>query len=532
MFQPHQCDDYGGMSADIGQAMFQHKSGTCEHTDLCLQAAALLGAELVVCSHVMDGVSHPTDCGSAKMTDAESSLCKRAANSTDQISYSAGLITSLRCPCKNLHPEGSRSKSIIQRTSDRKFIVKQIKADEMLVLSELNVPNHPNVMLNGWSHADPLRRLVVMPNMMEPANQLYGIFCGDDRDSDPLDKKIATLGDDGSKSLAWDVKPLPAKSKERSRFLAFLVRKRVKLNEWKGWDSTGMTLRNTLRWLAMNNLVDYSMFISAFRLSSNMTPECKIEARRNNCFKDPRCAQEGKECNIICLTVLDYLMEYSIGRQLESTWKKRKWHNYKDKTSDFFDCLGDLTSSKCEKYLDLGCQQMFREGFRSRDELKDNWCMPNGTWNLIIPHENWLAHGCVPDPAWTDEEDDDCEEYEGMPVSVEDVFIRGSQGKTPLEACCVTRSLKGVVYATQVQETAFDASHGFDERFWKSNGCVPDASWMSKASGEDCIDYEGMPANSEDMNAIDLRGRSPAEACCLEWRCGEIRYYDEFGWFC
>lgn len=39
-----------------------------------------------------------------------------------------------------------------------------------------------------------------------------------------------------------------------------------------------------------------------------------------------------RTCGAFCVTVIDYLMEYSVLRKIESWWKENRWHNYADKT--------------------------------------------------------------------------------------------------------------------------------------------------------------------------------------------------------
>eukprot|EP00931_Biecheleriopsis_adriatica_P064574 TRINITY_DN39336_c0_g1_i1.p1 TRINITY_DN39336_c0_g1~~TRINITY_DN39336_c0_g1_i1.p1 ORF type:complete len:578 (-),score=79.09 TRINITY_DN39336_c0_g1_i1:33-1766(-) len=81
--------------------------------------------------------------------------------------------------------------------------------------------------------------------------------------------------------------------------------------------------------------------------------------RNSASFMESSKSPQGS-CEMLCVTVVDYLMEFSLVRQLESAMKQHRWDDYATKTKQMWYCLGDLTQPGCEEYLQLGCEELAR----------------------------------------------------------------------------------------------------------------------------------------------------------------------------
>jgi len=239
----------------------------------------------------------------------------------------------------------------------------------------------------------------------------------------------------------------------------------VKLKEWHHFDEISLRLSRATDLLNRESLIDYSLLLSLFDVSGTPREGCNTSVKMwvpRSCIVDPGCVQEGStsynvsipgqshihvigpgdgilRCKVLCLTVLDYLMDYSIWRKAESFFKQNKWKTYHTKTEKAWSCLGDLTDPLCRTYLSVGCQALSKDAAQEND-----WCALLELPQHVPP--SWFRlQGCEPDPSWASGFDD-CIDYEGMPFTSDDFHVRSLDGRTPMEACCLEFNQNGLYY--------------------------------------------------------------------------------------
>jgi hypothetical protein len=316
----------------------------------------------------------------------------------------------------------------------------------------------------------------------------------------------------------YDVKPKPAKSAERAPLLAQIVRHQWRLKEWHGWADLMPQLNETLQFLRDEHLVDYSPLVSLWTVSGGngtIGPGCEPRLLGNaprKCVLSQKCSLAplgphdqddffafqsdlrepgGTQCDLVCVTVVDYLMQFGWTRRIESYFKEGKWTDYDRKVSHLVRCMGDLVADDCREYREIGCTQLWETGDVTLDELV--WCKEY--YHLVprIPTTAWLRTGCVPDPDWKDPQGDHCEAYADVLIEKAEFLIQGSGGKSPVDACCATHQrYRGVTFAPARVEAGEGGEPATAWKLpadvWKSNGCIADDHWKDQA-GRDCYSY-------------------------------------------
>jgi len=466
---------------------------------------------------------------------------------------------SLLCGCDSLRPLGSRrgGDSIFQRSKDGLYIVKLLsqsdtESQQRLTLGALKrAARYP--LLEEPVYFDAHRRAIVMKNFFNAA--AIGLTAEQILPAGSPSHCAEDLGVDVSWHGGYDVKPKPAKSTERAPLLAQLVRHQWRLREWHGWAELMPQLNETLALLRDEHLVDYSPLVSFWAASaSNRSagPGCEprlVGRAPRRCVLSPRCSVApagpldqddsfafqsasgvpgGTQCELACVTLVDYLMHFDWTRRIESYFKEGKWTDYDRKVSHLVQCMGDLLADGCREYREIGCTQLWETGDVRLGELV--WC--NEYYHLVprIPMTAWLRSGCVPDPHWTDPQGNTCEAYAGVLIEKSDFSVRGSEGRNPVHACCATQQrYSGVIFAPAHGEAGGTFEPATVWRLpsdvWKWNGCSADDRWRDSA-GRDCYSYyNGLEFFDWDWMSKDrLFSMTPMEACCLDKVGGKIVY--------
>merc|ERR1711988_658086 len=113
----------------------------------------------------------------------------------------------------------------------------------------------------------------------------------------------------------------------------------MQLNRWGNWDAVRGNVWQALKFLGKEKLVDYSFLISRFEADVTKHSGCNatlsIAASADHCLVAPWCESGDSTCTIICIAVVDYLMEFGVARQFESLIKGGKWREYWIKNWNF-----------------------------------------------------------------------------------------------------------------------------------------------------------------------------------------------------
>lgn len=242
---------------------------------------------------------------------------------------------------------------------------------------------------------------------------------------------------------------------------------------------------------------------------------------------------QSERCDLVCLTVVDYLMEYDFKRQLENMFKDGKWSQYDEKVSHIVQCIGDILSDDCQEYLQMGCTQLWETNGVTLDEL--TWCREFSFTQRVprIPKGAWLQGGCKPDLDWEDPDGDHCDAYEDMLIDVDDLRVVGSGGKNPVAACCAKQHRSGFATFAPTHGQTLDENYEpataskLPARVWKEHGCTTEDSWRDQ-KGRNCAGYDGwlfLDGDWWNLPSEWTGGKlTPMEACCLEMNDGQIVY--------
>jgi len=397
----------------------------CSETALCSIASAKINAYSVACQKVTDGY--------------RSFFCNDVIIASDV----EGLRDSLHCPCTTLNDGGGRSGAVLQITSDGRYIIKGIKKSEMPVLVEMRDEFESQELLSKWSYVDPKNSLVIMPNSHDVSVQGVRATLGVASYSMGEECDAMRGGElKVSNSGRWDVKPLPIKSPHRRKMLAILAERQWKPNGMHGWGVLTKTVERNLIFLNEHDLIDYSLLFSLFEIPATPASQCElwtevsskaptqcliqddceagrraapipIEYPRNFSGADrlhevdgdfvvgnptamqpwsngilpsallQRSSSQGK-CEVLCVTIIDYLMVFGTTRRMENVVKGGRWTKYKTKSLELWECVGDLQRHGCEKYLALACQEL------EKTRRSSSWCSSSSLTEQAIDDEGDL----------------------------------------------------------------------------------------------------------------------------------------------
>jgi len=160
---------------------------------------------------------------------------------------------------------------------------------------------------------------------------------------------------------SYDVKPLPNLSGDLAKLVCALrsswLSKLAPLSRWDGWSTVRSVLDRDFKILETNSKVDFSLFIHVLRCGlvtcRDWSPTLLDESSTTEgLVGELGCIMEPTGAVLVCFSILDYLMEYGIGRKFESATKHDKFSNYGEKLLHAFDCLGGLDAESCEGYYD------------------------------------------------------------------------------------------------------------------------------------------------------------------------------------
>mmetsp|Transcript_72091 Transcript_72091/g.187997 ORF Transcript_72091/g.187997 Transcript_72091/m.187997 type:complete len:198 (+) Transcript_72091:68-661(+) len=182
---------------------------------------------------------------------------------------------------------------------------------------------------------------------------------------------LLPLFPEGTRIHKFDVKPVQvAQSAERTDFISYLYT--------VGWTpSTDSTLVGsgchghecwermlcTLEFdlsLLGNGCIDYSLVFELAFAEGELSSEA-AESLPKNCIASAM----KPTVKAMCVHIIDYLMEYSTVRMLESWWKGGKYDQYGSAVHDLFACVGDLHQPECEPYMALLNEEQARAHLES-----------------------------------------------------------------------------------------------------------------------------------------------------------------------
>mmetsp|Transcript_22382 Transcript_22382/g.40320 ORF Transcript_22382/g.40320 Transcript_22382/m.40320 type:complete len:476 (-) Transcript_22382:453-1880(-) len=206
---------------------------------------------------------------------------------------------------------------------------------------------------------------------------------------------IKDLGQDLRRSPVkkFDVKPLQVpKSRERRPFLRTLVKLQwapvndeslicgTRVRDPKSTDalwSRSAEVRGRECWRQLQTmlsqdtallegnwgkkLIDYSLMFTLAELAQNVSEIPADFQLPASCILSRR---PGSSPLLLCVNIIDYLMDYSPTRWMESLLKGRKFKRYASGIGQLLACVGDLSSADCEHYLEDACGET----------VTDDWC--------------------------------------------------------------------------------------------------------------------------------------------------------------
>jgi len=244
---------------------------------------------------------------------------------------------------------------------------------------------HKASLLVPFKLVVPEERIIVMPSF---ALEIETIFSDLEQDlpSNPS-------------SVKYDVKPLQVpNSRERRPFLMRLVRLR-----WSpandetllcGFRSRGQDaaiwkrqaavrgkecwtqLQNMLRedtalldreWDRAKQLIDYSLVFTLAELEQNVSELPANFELPASCILSRR---PHSSAIVLCVNIIDYLMENRPMRWMESWFKGSKFKHYALGVEALLECAGDLTKHNCQSYLYNACQ----DDVQGHLDIREVWC--------------------------------------------------------------------------------------------------------------------------------------------------------------
>jgi len=285
------------------------------------------------------------------------------------------LWLALQGECQGLNGgPASKSGAKFEVTADGAFALKILKSDEASILQKLHEkqlyeagPDFSRSLILPIWLVSPSHCIALMPNLKFGIKQIIG-------DTANIEK--------------FDVKHIEAKSAERTPLfkrirelgLGNLASDRTawcgdwdahERRRWRHgtrcWESMVAMIRSDLEFFTAQNLIDYSV---VFHLASvedlhveDISPPssgCLITARDGHWL-------------VLCVHVIDYLMEKTVSRDIESIVKglvkdlkaaklrrTSKFSKYGNKTLRLFECVGDSNLPECQPYLDEVDQEAAR----------------------------------------------------------------------------------------------------------------------------------------------------------------------------
>lgn len=106
-------------------------------------------------------------------------------------------------------------------------------------------------------------------------------------------------------------------------------------------------LKRDLAVLDDSYIVDFSLFVHVFERVDAFSA-----AEDHGLSPEAGCITEPQGSAVICFSIIDFLLEYTVSREFESILKHDKFEQYPKKLLQAFDCLGSLSADGCEGYLD------------------------------------------------------------------------------------------------------------------------------------------------------------------------------------
>jgi len=299
---------------------------------------------------------------------------EQCLDQTDSLGVSFRLIhemaDSFKVPCLDLNVgEASRSSAQFAVTADSRFVIKLIDPKEMDTLQGLiedgkyknHLESHTSLFLPFLYLItdDAKLPLVIMHNFhTDFAETAKGVF----QDTEYEKEK-------------YDVKPAQCKhSVERAPLMGRLLQehwepvKDPALSCSRGagsicWTHIELMLSNDLEFLADSrridglgrkmHYIDYSLIFLTATASGEHYPAVGLEL-------PPNCAVSvhNDKTTLICVHVVDYLVEKTWKRKLESYWKDGKFEDYGEAVQDLLHCTGEMHfedgEKDCKEYLDIG----------------------------------------------------------------------------------------------------------------------------------------------------------------------------------
>jgi len=271
----------------------------------------------------------------------------------------------------------SRSNAKFAITGDRKWVIKAIKRSEARALQNFagfssdgahkmtrspheyqehfisSAHNHGTFIVPFYA-LDSENNVVVMPNFRKETEQV-----------------LLPLFPEGTRIHKYDVKPLQVKySAERTDFISYLY-----VLGWapstdatligsgchghECWERMVSTLEFDLSLLG-KGCIDYSLVFELAFAEGELSAEAAENLPKN-------CIASATEPTIkaMCVHIIDYLMEYSTVRMLESWWKGGKYDEYGSAVHELFTCVGNLHQPDCEPYKALANEERVRAHLHS-----------------------------------------------------------------------------------------------------------------------------------------------------------------------
>jgi len=147
----------------------------------------------------------------------------------------------------------------------------------------------------------------------------------------------------------FDVKPWPAKSNARERFLWKFARMNLlpftdsshgeeNVNHWVSLDKS---IQAALELLGgddgddSSSSVDYSLLFEVYKPNRTVTNPGRHCVASKDCF--PSRDQSG--CRVLCLSIIDFLTTFNFARKIESMWKDGKFNGYNAKVKELLNCM-------------------------------------------------------------------------------------------------------------------------------------------------------------------------------------------------
>jgi len=277
-------------------------------------------------------------------------------------------------PAKILTKSSSRSGAYLFLSHDGKFFGKTVKANEFQTLWQFAgngaaASFYREMMCASVAFGmSSCRKSLILPFYLALATEIdnkplmFVLMPAAFKDERQFFDKFPSFEKDYLGDIL-DIKPFPSRS-EINIFVQLLQEKGLLLDEFDGYSSLKEKVAEDVSYFSRADLIDYSFLVWSGRYEA----ADKVDLRQTcpSCIQHCQPLPEGDvSCVVLCFRIIDYLMQFTLDRQIESkalyvNGRGDKFLDYGDKARDMLQCLGNvpklgLEFIECRPYLSAAC---------------------------------------------------------------------------------------------------------------------------------------------------------------------------------